>query len=504
MQRDSESLSFTDAGFVHSGAAMVVLDETATIVTANPAFSALVASGTHPPATLDALLLHDDRTKLHAAISDLLAGATSRGIDLDLQTPAGRRSMRGVITRFPVADHQRWLLTLLDVSDMVRTERERAREASHAMQQNRAKDEFLAVLSHELRTPLNPVVLTLQALRDDPRLDPALVEDVEMIRRNVELEARLIDDLLDITRISRNALRLRLETVDVSATVRDIAAMCGRDARAGKVRMEVETPAVRHHARVDSARLQQVIWNLLRNAIKFTPPGGEVRVSVLNPSPGKVEIRIVDTGIGIAPDVLPRIFNAFEQGKRSVVKRFGGLGLGLAISKALVDAHKGVLRAQSPGPGKGATFAVELDTAPPVSARGQAPKAPLARSGDREPLRILVVDDHEDSLRALMRHLSRRSMEPHGARTVAEAVEIAGKESFHLLLSDIDLPDGTGMDLLKQVHAKQNIPAIALSGFGTAEDVKRSREAGFVMHLTKPIGVDRVLEAISVVLKRNC
>ena len=369
----------------------------------------------------------------------------------------------------------------------------KAREAAEAA--NHAKDRFLAMLSHELRTPLTPVLNTVQALEDGGDLPGDLRAAIEMIRRNVELEARLIDDLLDLTRISKGKVQLRLETVDAHALIGTALDICGDDIRAKNLTVATELRAGEHHLRADAARLHQVFWNLLKNAVKFTPAAGSITVRSSNPDPGRVRFEVTDTGMGIAPENLPKVFEAFEQGSRAAL---GGLGLGLAITKAVVDLHGGVVTADSAGPGKGATFVTELATVPaPESA---AAPAAAGVPGRREPKpgdpakpsdgpRVLLVDDHADTLRSMDRLLRLRGYQVCTACSVATALQATAVQTFDLLISDVGLPDGSGMDLMRELHLRygKKLPGIALSGYGMEEDVSRSRDAGFDEHLTKPI-----------------
>ena len=374
------------------------------------------------------------------------------------------------------------------------TERKRGEQIAAA---NRAKDHFLAMLSHELRTPLTPVLTTVHLMEADPALSADQRESLAVIRRNVEMEARLIDDLLDLTRISRGKVELRQEVVDAHAALRAALEISQGDISAKRLEVSLGLWARRHHVWADPARLQQVCWNLVKNAVKFTPEGGRVSLRSSNDDGGgRLRVQVTDTGVGIDPETLPKLFNAFEQGERETTRRFGGLGLGLTISKALVDLHGGTLAAASDGRDKGATFTLELATADPVP---QAPR-PAAANEDPAPrrrreCRILLVDDHDDTLRVLTRLLRGSGYAVRAATSVAAALEAAGgAERFDLLISDIGLPDGSGADVIKQLKARYDIRGIAVSGFGMDEDVRRSREAGFDEHLTKPVNF-QVLEA---------
>src|SRR5213595_1201160 len=227
---------------------------------------------------------------------------------------------------------------------------------------NAAKDQFLALLSHELRSPLSPVIAMVGELETTMPDSPETREALEVVRRNVELEARLIDDLLDVTRISKGKLQLSFETICVNQTLQRAYEICREEIAAKNLEVEFHLRAAHTHVEGDPARLQQVFWNLIKNSVKFTPEKGRITIETLNPAPDKIEARVIDTGIGIEKEAIDKIFNAFEQGQAEITRRFGGLGLGLAISKALIDAHGGKIQVQSAGKDKGATFSVELNT----------------------------------------------------------------------------------------------------------------------------------------------
>ncbi len=224
---------------------------------------------------------------------------------------------------------------------------------------NKAKDRFLAMLSHELRTPLNPILLWTGATLEEEQLDPMLRKDVEMVRHNVELEARLIDDLLDVARISGGKLQLHLQLSDAASLFRDALEMVKAETVRKQLNLRLELNATNHLVLVDPARLQQVFWNVVKNSQKFTPEGGTICIRSYNPREDRVLFEITDSGKGIEPDLLPKIFEAFEQGAAPIE----GLGLGLAISKAVIEGHGGSIHASSKGTGTGATFTIELKTA---------------------------------------------------------------------------------------------------------------------------------------------
>ena len=369
---------------------------------------------------------------------------------------------------------------------------------------NAAKDQFLALLSHELRSPLAPVIAMVGELEAEAPDSQSVREALEVVRRNVELEARLIDDLLDVTRISKGKLQLSFETICVHQILQRAYEICRKEIEAKNLEVEFQLRAVHTHVEGDPARLQQVFWNLIKNSVKFTPEKGRITIATLNPVPDKIEARIIDTGIGVEHETIDKIFNAFEQGQADITRRFGGLGLGLTISKALIDAHDGKIHVQSPGKDKGTTFSVELNTVfAPVGRDGDGQDQPV----DREPKqfvpthrRVLLVDDHYDTCIAMKRMLERHGYEITVAHTAQQAAEKVRTGEFDLLISDIGLPDRSGYDLMREVRLNNDLPGIALSGFGSEQDVNQAREAGFAKHLTKPVSFERLEKTIQSVL----
>jgi signal transduction histidine kinase/ActR/RegA family two-component response regulator len=374
--------------------------------------------------------------------------------------------------------------------------------ARHELQQalaeagaaNKAKDQFLAVLSHELRTPLGPVLTTATALVSDERLPADVRDAVEMIRRNADLEARLIDDLLDLTRVTRGKMPLHPTVVDVHGLIQHTQEICQSDMYRKELAVEMRLGASRRFVQADPARLQQVLWNLVKNAVKFTPAGGRLEIVTMDEGE-RVRIDVRDTGIGIEPQFLAKVFDAFEQTGERVTRQFGGLGLGLAISKALVDAHGGELAATSEGKGKGATFTIRLSTVPaPVEtvapAEGAGEQAPARR------LRLLLVEDHRDTATVMSRLLRALGHEVTVAESVAGAVAAARVGAVDLVLSDLGLPDGSGLDLMRQLSREFGLPGVAISGYGMEDDVRHAREAGFFAHLTKPVNFQQVQAVI--------
>lgn len=364
---------------------------------------------------------------------------------------------------------------------------------------NRTKDNFLAMLSHELRTPLTPVLAAVDALESVPSQSEDAKASLAMIRRNVELESQLIDDLLDLTRIARDKLHLKFDQLDAHEAITNVAEMCRTEADARKLQVRLNLRAGAHHVAADAAKFQQIIWNLLKNAIKFTGESGEIAITSSNPSPQSLVITVCDTGIGIDPEVMKRMFDPFEQGDLSFHHRYGGLGLGLAISKSLAQAHGGSLVAMSEGPNRGSTFTLTLDTVPPrpqpLPDRSTSTPAPESRG-----LRILLVDDHQDTCTALERLLIRRGHLVAATHDVRSAMAAAARNQFDLLISDIALPDGTGTELMSYLRAMSNIRGIAISGFGMNGDIEKSLQAGFAEHLVKPLKIDKLEAAIDRVV----
>jgi signal transduction histidine kinase len=351
---------------------------------------------------------------------------------------------------------------------------------------NRAKDSFLAMLSHELRTPLTPVLTSVIGLEQSQDLSEEMRASLQMIRRNVELEARLIDDLLDLTRISKGKVQLNLAEVDAHLLLRSALEICQADIEKKNLVLNTEFAAEKVALQADPARLQQIFWNLIKNSVKFTPKGGRLEIRTENRD-GELRVEVADTGIGIDADTLPKIFNAFEQGERS---QFGGLGLGLAISKALVETHHGELIAESEGRDKGSRFTAIFplaETTHPTDERA-APSAPAPRKA----MRVLLVEDHEDTNRSLTQLLRRRGYHVQPAHSVQAALEAAAREQFDVLVSDIGLPDGSGIDLMAKLSNDHPIFGIALTGFGMEDDLRKSHEVGFNHHLVKPIDLNRL------------
>ena len=398
---------------------------------------------------------------------------------------------RGRAVRNSDGQVMRFVGTMVEITDRKNAEILLERAKNEAEEANRAKDRFLAMLSHELRTPLTPVLMTIASLRREPNLSDDLRHDLEVLHRNVELEALLIDDLLDLTRIAHGKLELHSDAVDVHGILEHALNICAGDLIGKKIQIMRHFDAREHHCWADPARLQQVFWNLVKNSAKFTPEGGRIEIFTRNNEAHQIIIEIRDNGIGIEEKVIPRIFDAFEQGGGTVTSKYGGLGLGLAICKRVVDLHGGTIEAQSEGKGRGAKFTVTLNAMETSLLEG--PVLFLESEPPRiKHIHILFVEDHEDTARVLGRILRNAGFDVSHAGTMAEARTLAGNRRFDLVVSDLGLPDGSGLELMKFLRDTQGLTGIALSGFGTDEDVAASLAAGFAAHLTKPVDWERL------------
>jgi signal transduction histidine kinase/ActR/RegA family two-component response regulator len=397
--------------------------------------------------------------------------------------------------------------TALDITTRKQTEGEVARARDEALTASRAKDDFLSALSHEMRTPLNPVLLIASEAANNEMLAPEVRRDFSTIRKSVELEARLIDDLLDLTRIANGQLLLERRTVGAEYVLRDALSVVSAEAEEKRVAVLPELQFPEALVNVDTVRLQQVFWNVLRNAVKFTPPGGKVTVRTF-PRPDEPfwRVTIEDTGIGMTAREIERVFEAFSQGDHAAGRRshrFGGLGLGLTISRRLIELQGGRISAASAGPGKGSTFTIELPQVAESTgvipntdafiAPGKPGEENVALAGIR---RVLVVEDHAPTREALAGLLRRRSLEVLTAGSIGEARERALLGNISLVVSDIGLPDGNGCDLMEELRRTHGLRGIALTGYGQEADVARSTEAGFSAHLTKPVHVQALVAAL--------
>ena len=385
---------------------------------------------------------------------------------------------------------------VFDLRERLRAEKSQA-EREAAQQANATKDRFLAILSHELRSPLNTILGWSQILHARTDLDENVRSAVAVIERNARAQARLINELLDISRIITKKLHLELEVVDLRAIVEAVVAATRLELGERSLRVECVVSPGEFYVCADATRLQQIVTNLLHNAVKFTPDGGRVEAT-LSATSGEAVLVVADSGSGIDPDHLPRIFDIFHQENSSGQRRAGGLGLGLSIAKQLVEAHEGSITAESAGIGRGAAFTVRL---PRAKTPMPTIRPDFSWQDDLRSLRALVVDDEPDVLE-LVRHLLQGcGAEAVTVGTASEALkqlELDG--SFHVLISDIGLPEQDGLALMREVRArgftKERLPGIALTGLGSSDDVRLAEAAGYQVHLAKPVDTRELIQAI--------
>jgi PAS domain S-box-containing protein len=421
---------------------------------------------------------------------------------------------RWFLTRVnPVRDSQgriaRWFGTNTDIDEQRRTAEE-LREA------NRLKDEFLATVSHELRTPLTAILGWAHLLRIGQHDEKSATNALETIERNARAQGQLIDDLLDVSRIITGNLRLDVRQLDPGSFIEAAIEALRPAAEAKDVRIQkvMDTGVV--SVAGDPARLQQVVWNLLSNAIKFNRKGGRVQVR-LERIDSHIEIAISDTGAGIKPDFLPHVFERFRQADQKTTRQHGGLGLGLAIVRHLVELHGGTVEAESEGEGQGATFVVHLPIMPVHQKDNPAERVhPSARDTlpsydcpERlEGLKVLVVDDEVDTREVFRVGISRCGAEVLTAASAQEALEAIERERPDLLISDIGMPGEDGYELIKKVRALPagrggKIPAIALTAYARTEDRLRALRAGYQMHISKPVELAELIAVMASLIQRN-
>ncbi len=438
----------------------------------------------------------DDRTKLR---NHLLAARDNNDVhrcELRLATPASDAIPVRLSTRRTDATDGAFVIALFDLRDTYAAEAERqrlTRAEREARAANDAKDTFIAMLSHELRTPLTPVLAAASALSEVQELPEEVRETLTIIQRNVSTEVQLIDDLLDLARITHGKMRVNKQPVDVHEVVRNVIEALQPEARRAQLAVTPGLSAQRHWVTGDPVRLQQVLHNLLRNAIKFTLPGGQIEIRSWNRE-DQLLVEVSDNGRGIEAGTLAKLFQPFEQALQEVIGSAKGLGLGLPICRGILEQHNASIVANSPGLGRGARFvidirAIEPPTVPPSAPSEPAP--PLSKT-----LRVLLVEDHEDTADIFQRLLRRGGHAVQVADSLQSALAVQ-PDTFDLLLSDVGLPDGSGLDLMRTLRKTGEVKGIALSGYGTEDDVRASKEAGFALHLTKPVNFNELLEAIA-------
>ena len=417
------------------------------------------------------------------------------------------------ITVFDATDrrqYERELLIARRIADeATQTERLSREQAERA---NRTKDDFLALVSHELRTPLSAILGWTQILRRKLSGDAEVEHALAVIERNTRLQTRLVDDLLDLSRMAAGKLRLDVQRVNLAGVIEAALETAAPSAQARKVRMQqVLDPTVAVAG--DPGRLQQVFWNLLSNAVKFTPPHGFVRV-VMERVDSHIEVCVIDSGQGMSADFIAHAFERFRQSVPAQARETGGLGLGLALVKYLVEMHGGSIEARSEGEGRGSTFCVKLPLAvmhAGTEAEGVHPQAAIADGEDRSQhvslagLKILVIDDERDAREAVWHILSQRGAEVTAFASAREALESMERVAPDVLLSDIGMPGEDGYDFIRQVRLLGEIgrvPAIALTAFSRLEDRTRALMAGYQAHLAKPVDAHELTITVASVAGR--
>ena len=394
---------------------------------------------------------------------------------------------------------------------LLKREQEARAEAEAA---NRMKDEFLATLSHELRTPLNAMLGWTTLLRTRKFNEATTARALETIDRNTKSLQQLIEDVLDVSRIITGKLRLNICPVEIVPIIEAAIETVLPAAEAKNIQIDLGLDASVGAILGDANRLQQVFWNLLSNAVKFTPKGGrvEVRLDRIN---SRIQVCVSDTGQGIAPNFLPYVFDRFRQADSSSTRSHGGLGLGLAIVRHLVELHGGTVRAESQGEGKGATFivdlpirAVRIQASEPEQLHPQVTSEPQLCALSLEGLRVLVVDDEADARELLTTILTQYGAEVTAVATAGEAIEAIEKSQLDVLVSDIGMPGEDGYTLIRKIRAIDpnqggKIPAVALTAYAGVQDQRQTLSAGFQIHLPKPVNPSQLATVLSNLAKRN-
>lgn len=368
---------------------------------------------------------------------------------------------------------------------------------------NRLKDEFLATLSHELRSPLNTIVGNAEILLRSPQTQhlPLVRRSAESIERNASAQAKLISDLLDLSRMQTGKFALDQQIISLSSVITDAIEAVRESAAAKRITLRIDLVPEAVWVWADTVRIDQIVWNLLNNAIKFTPEGGLVTIG-LTCENGDAKLTIEDNGQGIEPAFLPHLFDMFRQADARITRQHGGMGIGLALVRQLVELHGGRIEAASEGVGQGARFTVWL---PRQTAQWEEEPLVMASDGGRlANLQILVVDDTPDSADMLQMLLLLEGANVQTATSAAEALHLIANRQFDLLVSDVAMPEMDGYELLQELRKRPVAPpAIAVTGFGRDVDIERAQAAGFASHITKPVQLERLVEAIEQVVKKN-
>jgi len=508
---------------------LIVLDDKLVVRSANEAFYETFRM---TPAETERANLFDlgkglwNAAELRSSLGAMPVGSTRfQNVKVEVDVPQlGRRTMS--LSARPVRSGPEMgpllVLAIEDITVRERAERERDRllhqaqtAKAEAEQATRAKDRFLAVLSHELRTPLAALLLQVELLRRRTADGADIERSINAIERSARIQARLTDDLLDVSRIVAGKLDLALERVDIAAVVREAIEMVRAMAETKSVALEASIGESVGSVLGDPTRIRQIAWNLLTNSIKATSAGGRIMV-VLDRANGQARIEVTDTGTGITPDFLPRIFDVFSQGQPA---QPGGLGLGLAIVRHVVEQHHGTVRASSPGEGKGATFTVTLPLFLGDAVRGGVlglervrgsteSRGDAAAPLDLKGLRVLVVDDDQDTREPLVEMLTGAGADVRAAPSAAEAMLVFEEFRPQLVVSDIGMPGEDGLSLMRRIRALDpahggDVRALALTAMASVKDREEALTAGFNMHLAKPIGFDELTEALHALVQRR-
>ena len=485
--------------FDHAPMAWITVDGTGLIQNLNLAAVTLIGVGRAHliGSPLSASVHADDRQRLRDHLLAAREGKVLQRCELRLASRSQGPTPVQMSTRCTDGGDGNFVIALLDLRELRAAEAERRRLAKaerEAREANDAKDTFIAMLSHELRTPLTPVLAAASALSEAQDLPADLRDTLAIVARNVSTEVQLIDDLLDLTRITHGKMRVEKQAIDLHRVVREVLDTFLADAEKAGLALSLELLASLHWVSGDPFRLRQVFDNLLRNALKFTPAGGRIEVRSWN-SEEQLLVEVSDSGRGFDTGTSARLFQPFEQALQGTSTASAkGLGLGLPICRGILEQHEATISASSPGLGRGARFVVEIGTIEPPTLRPPPPSTPPSRPS--KTVRVLLVEDHEDTAEVFAGLLRRSGYSVQVADSVQSALAV-NPSDFDLLLSDVGLIDGSGRDLMRTLRRTREVKGIALSGYGTEEDVRASKEAGFALHLTKPVDFVELLQAVA-------
>jgi PAS domain S-box-containing protein len=441
----------------------------------------------------------DDQSTVMSTVARVLADDIGRSCEVHLRSS----TPQPIIARITVTCLKHVTPQLLVAFEDVTAQKQAAEAHQRELaleDANRRKDEFLAVLSHELRTPLSVLLLQCQALQQD-QLDPSRVKNsARRMERAAREQKRLVDELLDLSRIVTGKLKLKLDPVDLETAVRAVIDAMSEEAEKQQVGLSLLVEPGVAMVLADPARIHQALSNLVGNALKFTPPGGDVLVT-LSPLGAQMQIEVRDTGIGIDPRFLPHVFERFSQADQSSTRAKSGLGLGLAIAYSIVDAHGGRLEAKSEGPGQGSTFTLTLPfaKASPIALRTE-PRSSASIS--LREARLLVVEDDQATRETVSEVLASAGAVVRDAGSAREAMVVLDEFEPDVLICDIAMPEEGGYSLLKRIRERNGgrgpqLPALALTAHASEQDRARSQSAGFDAHLAKPTDVEQLLSVVS-------